>query len=185
MQMRFVLAMLSISVACFAQAGSPDKTYRKKLDQPQTIQGYPCARNYTWFYADGSLQRCFVSRETAFGEITVPKGSIINLLPDGRPQYAMLAHNTLLLGINCSGGGPLGPAEGAMTSLYPSGKLKTCFLAQDQLVQGIPCARGGFYRAMAGRDVPVEFYENGKLRSCLLSGNIGNLHSGDRFVQQP
>jgi hypothetical protein len=177
-----VVAMLLISTG---RAADQPKLTRKKLDQPQTIQNYPCASDYAWFYADGHLQRCFVSRDTAFGEISIPTGSIVNLLPDGRPQYAMLAHDTFILGMKCSGGSPLGPAEGAMTGLYPSGKFHLCYLAQDQVVQGVPCGSGGFFHAIAGHDIPVEFDETGKLKSCRLTADYAGHHRNDRFVQTP
>jgi hypothetical protein len=158
---------------------------RRFLHRPAEIDGYPCAKGYAWFFADGHLQGCFVSHDTAFGEIGIPKGSIVNLLPDGRPQNAMLAHNTLLLGLNCSGGGPLGPAEGAMTGLYPRGKFQLCFLAEDQVVQGVPCGSSGFFHAAAGHDIPVELYESGKLKSCRLTADYAGRHRNDRFVRVP
>jgi len=166
-------------------AAPPPQTTRRMLAQPEEIQGYACAKGYAFFYTDGHLQRCFVSRETAFGEIRVPQGSIINLLPDGRPQYVMLAHNTLVSGVNCSGDGLLGPAEGSVTTLYPSGKFKACYLVGNQRVQGVPCESGGFFHAIAGHDLPVEFYENGKFKSCLLSADYGDRHRGERFEQRP
>jgi len=176
----FVVAVIVISAA---RAAEQPQLTRKKLDQPQTIQGYPCASEYAWFYADGHLQRCFVSRDTAFGEISIPTGSIVNLSQDGRPQYAMLAHDTLILGMKCSGGSPLGPAEGAMTGLYPSGKFHHCFLAEDQVVQSVHCGSGGIFHAIVGQDIPVEFYETGKLKSCRLTADYAGRHRNDRFVQ--
>ena len=177
------IAFLVLPSAAFP--ASPGSTYRKRLDQPQVIQDYSCDKGYAWFYADGRLERCTVARDTAFGEVEVPAQSIIQLLPDGKPSYALMVRNTQVRGIGCAGGGPLGAGEGAATELYPSGKLKACFLAQDQTVQGVPCARGGLLHALVGHDIPVEFYEGGELKSCRLNANYGNWHSGDRFVQGP
>ena len=185
MRMSLVFILLSCGLAYSGWAGPQPETHRQTLHAPTEIQGYPCDKGYAWFFADGHLQRCFVSHDTAFGEISIPRGSIINLLSDGRPQYAMLAHNTLLLGLNCSGGGPLGPAEGAMTDLYPSGKFQLCFLAEDQVVQGVPCGSGGFFHAIAGHDLPVELYESGKLKSCRLTADYAGHHRNDRFLQAP
>jgi len=185
--MRTVLlvAIAFLVPSFFALPGLAESTYRRTIDQPQAIQGYPCDKGYAWFYADGRLERCAVSHDIGFGEVEVPARSIIQLLPDGKPEYVMMVRNTVIHGIACAGGGPLGPGEGATTELYPSGKLKGCFLAQDQTVQGVPCARGGLLHAVVGRDVPVEFYESGKLKSCRLNANHGSWHSGDRFVQGP
>jgi hypothetical protein len=185
MRKRLLYAALACCLYDASWANPQLQTTRKKLDQPMEIQGYPCAKGFAWLYADGRLQRCFVSRETAFGEISVPTGSVINLLPDGRPQYAMLAHNTVLLGLHCAGGGLLGPAEGAMTDLYPSGKFQLCFLAEDQLVQGVPCGKSGFSLAIVGHDVAVELYETGKLKSCRLTADYDGRHRNDRFFQAP
>lgn len=183
MRTTLLVAMTLIALSPAALFGASEPTYSKKLDQPRTIQGYPCAKTHAWFYADGRLQRCTVSQDILVGEITVPAQSILALLHNGRPNYTMLVRNTVINGLHCSGGGLLGPAEGAMTSFYPSGKFRQCFLTEDQIVQGVPCARGGIYRAIAGHDVPVEFDENGKLKSCLLTADYGNWHSGDRFMQ--
>jgi hypothetical protein len=180
-----VLAIALLALAHVAVSGPAEQTYRKTLDQPQTIQSYPCDKGYAWFYADGRLERCTISRDVLFGELAVPARSIIQLLPDGSPKYAMLVRNTLINGLPCAGGGPLGPGEGATIELYPSGKFRLCFLTQDQVVQGVPCVRGGMLRALAGLDVPVEFYESGKLKGCLLTAEYGGLHSGDRFAQEP
>jgi hypothetical protein len=92
---------------------------------------------------------------------------------------------TLVSSVRCSGGGLLGPAEGSVTVLYPGGKLKLCYLAGDQVVQGVPCASGGLWKATVGHDQAVEFYENGKLKSCRLSQDFGNHKRGDAFLQLP
>ncbi len=174
--------LLSLSVligASLLSAAAPPETQRKHLDQPTVIQDYPCASGYAWFFPDGRLSRCAVSREIAFGEAHLPEGSIIELFPDGRLRYVMLKHDTVVSSVRCSGGGSLGPAEGSVTVFYPSGKLKLCYLAGDQVVQGVPCASGGFWKATVGHEQAVEFYETGELKSCRLSQDFGNHKLGD------
>ena len=185
MRTTLLLAMAIIAPSPAALSGPSEQTYRKTLDQPQPIQGYPCAKGYAWFYAGGRLKRCTIASDIIFGTVAVPAQSIIQLLEDGQPQYAMMVRNTLVNGLPCAGGGPLGPGEGATTELYPSGKLKGCFLTQNQIVQGVPCARGGIHYAMTGNDVPIEFYESGKLKSCLLTADHNSQHSGNTFEQGP
>jgi hypothetical protein len=180
--------LLSLSVlisASLLSAAAPPETPRKHLDQPTVIQGYPCALGYVWFFPDGSLNRCTISREIAIGEAHLPEGSIVELFPKGSLRYAMLKHDTLVSGVRCSGGGPLGPAEGSVTVLYPGGRLKSCYLVRDEAIQGVPCAGGGFWKAIAGHDQAVEFYENGKLKSCRLSQDFANQKRGDGFRQRP
>ena len=157
-------------------------THRAKLRQATEIQGYPCAKGYTWFYADGKLSECEVSQETQYGEALIPRGSTIDLKPDGRPSFAMLQHESEVAGVKCGGGNwLLGPSEGAMTSFYPSGKLRACSLAADQVVQGVPCRHDdgplgilyGLWVKHQDYDHGIEFYMNGKLKSCGLSEDFG------------
>jgi hypothetical protein len=164
-------------VAQTVKAAQEDST-RKKLHQDTVIQGYPCAKGYTWFYADGKLDNCWVSQETQYGEALIPRGSLLYLKPDGRLYIVMLAHDSEVAGVKCSGGNwLLGPAEGAMTSFYSSGKLLACSLAEDQVVQGVPCRHDdGPFGILYGHwvkhrdyDLGIEFYESGKLKSCGLS----------------
>jgi hypothetical protein len=177
----FVLLLCGLQSAAYAQIQT--QSHRKTLDQPTEIQGYPCDKEYAWFYAAGRLQRCLVSREIAFGEAKVPVGSIVELLPDGMPKYAMLSHEAPVAGILCMGGSWLGPGEGATTAFYPSGKLKQCFLAGDQTVQGVPCMKGGILGDGTGSG--AEFHENGKLKSCKLTKDFGGQRKGERFLQTP
>ena len=169
-----------------AQTAQPrPMTHRTKLKHDTVIQGYPCAKGYTWFYADGQLSECFISRDIDVGEAHIPKGSIIDLFPvqDDRRRLigVMLNHNTVISGVRCSGGGLLGPAEGAGTTLYPSGKLYACSPVEDQVVQGVPCRHDdgplgilyGLWIKHQDYDLGIEFYQNGKLKSCGLSEDFG------------
>ncbi|MDR3746375.1 MAG: hypothetical protein P4K80_09625 [Acidobacteriaceae bacterium] len=177
---RLICFLLVLISAGWAQRPA---THRTTLRQDTVIQGYPCAKGYAWFYADGRLERCSVSRETTFGEAKIPVQSIIVLLPEGGPKYAMLNRDTVIAGSTCRGGGLLGPSEGAMTAFYLSGKLKQCWLAGDQIVQGVPCRSGGLFGDALGEG--VKFYESGRLNSCKLSQEFASQHRGDRFIQAP
>jgi hypothetical protein len=180
-----VVVAAGYGVTLIAQSGTA--VHRTKLAQAADIQGYACAKDYAWFYSDGKLQRCTTSREIAVGVAQVQRGSIIELLPDGRPSYVMMLHDAAVGEVQCSGGNwLLGPSEGAMVALYPSGKLKQCWLAKDQVVQGIPCMRGGFLGLFgdgARRDGGAKFYESGKLESCTLGKDYGGKRRGDHFQQ--
>jgi antitoxin component YwqK of YwqJK toxin-antitoxin module len=170
-----------------AQSGTA--VQRTILQQDTEMQRYPCAKGYAFLYADGRLEQCSISRETTFGEAKVPVGSLVILLPDGRPKYAMMQHDAEVAGVKCSGGNRLlGPGEGAMTVFYPSGKLQRCFLSEDEAVQGVPCMRGGFLGLFgdgARRDGGAKFYESGKLESCTLAKDYGGQRRGDHFQQAP
>ena len=182
-----VVATAGCGVTLIAQSGSAAQ--RTKLTQATEIQGYPCAKGYAMIYPSGHLASCSVSRETVFGEALIPAGSIIDLESTGKPKGAMMAHNTVIAGVKCSGGNRLlGPSEGAGTGFYPSGKLKICYLAGDQSVQGVPCMTAGFIGLFgdgARRDGGAKFYESGKLQSCTLAKDYGGKRRGDRFMQAP
>ena len=190
-----VMVLVAASAGCgVAQTGNSQSrpvTHRIKLRQATEIQGYPCAKGYAWLYADGKLNECFVSQETQYGEALIPGGSVIYLKPDGRPEIAMLQHDSEIAGVKCSGGNwLLGPSEGAMTSFYPSGKLKLCYLAGDRVVQGVPCRHEESILGVAygiaikhPNDPDIEFYESGKLESCTLAKDFGGKRRGEHFQQ--
>lgn len=176
-------AILLCGAHCVAVAATTPQSIRKSLPQPTVIQGFPCAKGYAWFFADGQLQNCTVTREMPFGEITIPAGSWITLTEDGKPNFVQMPHDAPVLGMQCQGGGWLGPSEGSVVALYPSGKLKSCFLAGDQTVQGVPCSHGGFFSTVSGPDPGVIFYESGKLRQCRLTADFGGKRKGELFKQ--
>ena len=189
-----VLVVMAVGCGVTQTAQPRPVTHRIKLRQATEIQGYPCAKGYAWLYADGKLNECFVSQETQYGEALIPGGSVIYLKPDGRPEIAMLQHDSEIAGVKCSGGNwLLGPSEGAMTSFYPSGKLWTCSLAGDQVVQGVPCRHeesilGVAYSIFVKHqdiDFGIEFYQSGKLKSCMLAKDYGGKRRGERFMQAP
>jgi hypothetical protein len=170
-----------------AKAAPVDST-RKKLHQITVIQGYSCAKDYTFFYTDGKLHRCTLSQETQYGEALIPRGSHIYLKPDGSLWSVALAHNTRFHDVLCKSRGFLN----AQTGFYPSGKLKQCWLAGDQVVQGVPCRHEESILGVAygivvkhPNDPDIEFYESGKLESCTLAKDYGGKRRGDRFMQAP
>lgn len=180
-----MLLILGVLVAVCARSTQP--LIRVRVAQNTSIQGYPCARGYAWFYQNGALNRCTVSRDTSFGEAQIPTGAIIQLRPDGTTQYVMLAHDAVVAGYKVRGGGPLGPAEGAITSFYRSGKLHTIYLVEDQTIQGVPCRGGqwGIFTDPINGGNFVEFYENGKLRGCKLTRDFGGQKTGRRILVAP
>ena len=177
----FILFLCSLQ--CAICAAGPPHTYRKTLDQPTETQRYPCAKGYAWFYDDGRLSRCTVTREIPFGEARIPAGSYIALNPDGSPDLVQMSRDARILGLTCNAVKGVEIGEGAVVAFYHSGKLKLCFLAHAQTVQGVPCAKDGFFATLTGVDPGVSFDESGKLRASKLSKDSGAQHKGERFVQ--
>jgi hypothetical protein len=130
------------------------------------------------------LNRCTITRETAFGEVRIPAGTYIALNPDGTPSFIQMSHDAPILDMTCQGGSWLGSGEASVVVFYPSGKLKLCYLAGDQSVQGVPCAARGLIVSLSGVDPGVLFYESGKLQACKLSRDYGAQRKGERFAQK-
>jgi hypothetical protein len=176
------IAFTAAGLSVPSNAQTQKSTYRQKLARPAEIQGYPCDRGYAWFFSDGKLHKCTVTRQIPFGEITIPRGSWITLAEDGKPSGVQMPHDMQILGLTCQGGSFLGPGEGSFVTLYPSGSLKVCYLAHDQLVQGVPCGHGGFWASLNGPDPGVHFTPDGKLKQCRLSAGYQGHRSGEIFV---
>ena len=173
-----------LTLTLSGQTYKPSDLTRRKLDQDTLIQGYPCRHSYAWFYPNGQLNRCFVSRDTSFGEAQIPSGSVVELWPEGATKYVMLAHDAVVAGYYVSGGSFLGPAEGAITSFYRSGKLHTAYLVHDQTIQGVPCRGsqwGIFTDPVHGGD-SIVLYPDGRLRACKITRDFGGQKRGYRLV---
>jgi len=182
--MRHIILFVVLISAVFSATAQQPQLTREKLATDTVIQTYPCAKEYAWFYQDGALNRCTVSRDTRFGQAQIPTGSIIELWPNGTTRYVMLAHNAVVLGYNVMGGSFLGPSEGSVLTFYPSGKLRSVYLVDDQTIQGVPC-RGdqwGILTDPIDGGNQVEFYEDGKLRSCKLTRDYAGQQSGHRLT---
>jgi len=187
MKRNVLLVLLACGLPCLAGNGTQPQVTRRTLASAQGIQGYPCAKGYAWFYADGRLNQCTVSRDAAFGEATVPEGSIIVLRPDGKPHHVFLSRDADIAGYRAMGGGLLGTAEGPVTAFYPSGKPKSIYLVGNQIVQGVPCRGGqwGIVTDPIGGGNAIVLYENGKLHGCKLTKDFDGVRRGQRIVRPP
>jgi hypothetical protein len=152
--------VLSCGLICGGIARSQSQAVRKKLDKPMEIQGYPCAKGFAWFYADGKLNRCTISRPIDFGEAKIPNGSIIGLRPDAKPDFVQLSDDTQIAGIICRGGSWQGPAG-------------------SQEVHGVPCMNGGLVGDRQGH--AAQFSEDGRLQSCKLTKDFRGWRHGELF----
>jgi hypothetical protein len=162
--MRLLLSIALAGGLALNEGATRDVTTRRDLKSVTEIQGYSCAAGYAWFFTDGTLASCFVSRASAFGGIEVPAKSWIQLTRDGRPRFVFLAQDAAVNGFRCRGGG-----HDFSTALYPTGELRTCWLAEDSVVDGVPCMRAGFIADVFGGGVEVDFHSNGRLRRCKVS----------------
>lgn len=167
--------------------GATPTLTRQHLPADTVIQNYPCARGYAFFYSNGHLGQCAVSRETGIGDLLIPAGSILVLSEDGQPHHVFLAHDTWLGPYHAMGGSLVGPSEGAVTGLYPSGRLRSLYMVSDATIQGVPC-RGGQWGLLTDRingGNVVVFYESGRLNSCKLTADYNGVSRGHRITLAP
>jgi len=150
-------------------ASAGPHTTRKDLKAPQEFQGWPCAAGYVWFFADGKLESCTLSREIQVGEITAPEKSWIALSEEGVPRLVCLPGDAAVQGYPSRGGSD---EHSYSIALYPNGKLKTLWLSMDTTIEGVPCMRAGFIADVFGGGVETEFHENGKLKACKLAADL-------------
>lgn len=169
--------------AIVCSASEPNAVHNKLL-RNTTIQGFACARGDAWFYPDGSLNQCTLSHASTLSDIRVPRGAVVELWASGATHYLMLPHKSVLAGYRVRGGSHLGLSRGATTTFYPTGELRSIYLVASQTVQGVPCHGGGWntFTDPGGTENNVEFYHDGKLRSCRLSRDYAGFRSGERIV---
>jgi hypothetical protein len=173
-----LFSFFSISVCTAAEPNA----VRDKFVHDTTVQGHPCARGEAWFYPNGALNQCQLSRPAILGDLRIPRGSIIELWPSGAAHHITLSRQTVVAGYTVRGASHLG-FRGATTSFYRNGELRSIYLVKNQTVQGVPC-RGGSWNTFTdpyGDATLVEFYPDGKFESCKLARNYGGLKAGQRL----
>jgi hypothetical protein len=129
---------------------------RKKLAEPEDIQGVLCAEGYAWMHKAGGLGSCALSEDGQVAGVDLPAGTTVFFNEDGEFDYCWLSRPTLIQGFECKGHG-----HSTMTGFYPSGRLKYFWPPENLVVDGVPCKTTGFQS--------VSLHENGRLRMCRLS----------------
>jgi hypothetical protein len=119
---------------------------------------------YAWFFANGKVSDCHVSREIRFGDLTIQASSEISLTENDAPKSVFLAKDAREGNIVCRGG-----ERAWSTALYTTGRLKTCWLASDTVIDGIPCVRASFAADVFGGGAETDFDESGRLKACKLA----------------
>lgn len=182
--MKLLLLCLLLAAAVSAASASEPNAVRDKVLHNTTIQGFPCARGAAWFYPDGSLNQCTLAQPAALGDLRVPRGSVVELWPNGEAHYLTLPRATVLAGYRVRGADRLSLSRGATTAFYRTGELHSLYLTGNQAVHGIPCHGGAWntFTDPAGNQNVVEFYPDGSLESCQLSRDFSGFRTGQRIV---
>jgi hypothetical protein len=131
------------------------------LKEDTLITGRPCKRGWVHLQANGVPVGFTASREIDLGRFKIPQDTWVFQNADGVVTVCAFPEDTEVQGHLCRGGGLPGGSEGVQASFYPDGALKEFFLRLDTRIQGIPC--------QSGVVVPIELYENGRLKACTLS----------------
>lgn len=184
MKTRYLPLCLFFAVVVSVCGASEPNAIHNKLRRDAEIQGIPCFRGDAWFYPNGALNQCVLSRPAALGDILAPRRSIVELWPNGAPHFVALRRNTVVNGVRVMGSSRTRSSSAVVTTFYPSGKLRSVYLPGDQAVQGVPCHGGGSWISIAGPNREgnsVEFFDDGTLHSCRLAHAYGGYNSGQRF----
>jgi hypothetical protein len=123
------------------------------------IRGRPCKKGWLRLHPNGVPSSFTASREIQFGKLQIPADTWVMQNEKSLVLVCAFPSNIEIHGVLCKG---TGGAKGVQVALYASGALKRVFLAQDCRIQGVPCAANIFSGA-------VDFYEDGRLKSCKLS----------------
>jgi hypothetical protein len=181
-------ALLAVSlvfaVAVSVCSASEPNAIRNKLEHDKTIQGVPCAKGDAWFYPDGALNQCALSRNATIGDILAPHHSVIELWPTGAPHLLRISHNATVGGYRVMGSPRTGFPADVVTTFYPSGKLRSIYLVSDQTIQGVPCRGGGAWKLLAesaSDNNSIEFFNNGRLEACRLARDYAGHTRGQRL----
>jgi hypothetical protein len=186
MKTALVSAVITFAVLAGVCAASEPNALRAKLPHDTIIQGVPCAKGDAWFYPDGSLNQCTLSRTTVLGDLQIPRRSVIELWPNGATRRLTLLHNAVISGYRIRGGALLGrgSSKDDVTAFYPSGRLRSIVLASNQTIQGVPCGAGTstlFSDSIDGGN-HVDFFDDGQLQSCKLTRDFGGQKAGQRLM---
>jgi len=135
---------------------------RGYLVEDTLIQGYPCKKNYVFFYSNGNLNTFQLSKSFEFSDFVIPAKTWCRLDKEGYIHTCFFSKDTEVQGYICKGS--IMGLEGITTSFYKNGKLHYFFPRKDVEIDGIPCKASVFH--------PIQLYDNGRLRSCTLAKTI-------------
>jgi hypothetical protein len=126
---------------------------RAYIDEPVEINGIEF-EGWTWFDSTGTLKQSELSEDFPFGEIILPKGSLIHFKND-IIDHVNLAHDMDIDGIPIDGGKKIN------TGFHPNKQLRSCYLREATEIQGV-VVKGGVMST-------VIFDEDGNLVNCTLA----------------
>jgi hypothetical protein len=147
-----------------SESGNLDTAGRTimRLTEDMVIRGRPCKKGWLRLHPNGVPSSFTAAREIQFGKLQIPADTWVMQNEKSLVLVCAFPSDIEIHGVLCKG---TGGAKGVQVALYASGALKRVFLAQDSRIQGVPCAANIFSGA-------VDFYENGRLKSCKLSDSF-------------
>jgi hypothetical protein len=188
-----VVVALLVTSARQSEAGAQDTTHvvRRRIPAPEVIGGLTCdATPNAWYYESGRLQSCPLSQDTTIATHRFPRGTWVQLNPEGRLASVWLPRDWAVQGHTCRGTGN----RGWSVTFHPNGALAFCYLGAVEEIDGVPCERGTFWGEMrraisGGSQLGVRFRPDGSLESCQAARDFqidGRAYKkGDRVSREP
>ena len=166
--------LVAVSIIAMALSAVPQaiadsgETVRRRIDSVEMIGGVLCDRTrYAEVYRSGAVASCPLARDTTIGMHALPRGTWVQLAPDGRLTSVWLPRDWAVQGHTCRGTGN----RGWSVTFHSSGGLAFCYLSDVEMIDGVPCQRGTFWMEMwrfARRSAPLgtSFHQDGSLQQC-------------------
>lgn len=146
---------------------------KRVLAQPTKIHGILCRDSVT-LYENGKLYRCILQQAQTIRQKPLPDSTVVTFYPDGVVNMVKFPHEAMLKGHLCRG-----------ATFNSNGKLYMLDLTRDEEIQGIPCKARSADDSLRWSGPYVEFWSNGKLRTCWLAkdfiANGQTFNRGDLF----
>jgi hypothetical protein len=168
MFLEILMVAMALSPGPQVPATDTAQTTRRRLEAPEVIGGVSCDRTpYAHVYRSGAVASCPLAHDTTIGSHKFPRGTWVQLAPDGRLTSVWLPRDWSVQGHTCRGTGN----RGWSVTFHPTGTLAFCYLAGVESIDGVPCQRGTFWMEIwrfARRTAPlgVSFHPDGSLAQC-------------------
>jgi len=159
---RFGLMWLSICILwCLSGCG----TKEIRVVRHQMVENIPCKKFEIG--NNNKLKWCELSREAVIQGHHFPAKTKIDFDDDGNLDCCFLGQDSELEGHLYRGKG-----QGYQTCFHPNGNLRFGNLVKSEVIQGINCEKSNFWIWTFKGNSGINFYENGKLKSCLLASDL-------------
>jgi hypothetical protein len=162
-----------------ACAGTPKRFSRGELKSCQlsradTVLGFALpSGSQLHFETPGILTWARISRETAFGTLTLPPHATVFFNRQGQLRGFWLHEEANIQGYLIPG-----HEDGVGNKVLPDGTLRAVWLAHEEVIDDVPCAsavnvfRMGFHVISLGTQRMAWLYDDGRLQQAMIARDI-------------